>query len=53
MGRYGIPRGRVPDGRGDGDVHGRGPDRRRVPRGAAGAALPAHQPRHTPRHQVR
>jgi hypothetical protein len=53
MGCDGVPSGRVADGRGDGDVYGRGPDRRRLPRGAASTALPARQPRHTSRHQIR
>lgn len=50
MGSNGIPGRRFANGRGDGDVYGRGTDRSRVPRGAAGAALPAHEPRHTPRY---
>lgn len=46
VGGNGVPRRRLADGRRDGDVYGRGADRGGVSRGAAGAALPAHQPRH-------
>lgn len=52
MGGDGVSGRRLANRRGDGDVHGRGADRRRLPRGAAGATLPAHQPCYTPRHQV-
>ena len=51
-GGNGVPPGRLADGRGDGDVHGRGSDRGRVPRGAPSARVPPLQPRHPPRHQV-
>lgn len=52
MGSNGILSGWISNGRGDGDVYGRGTDRRRVPRSVASLTLPAHQPRHTSRHQI-
>lgn len=53
MGSYGVLGRRLAYGRSDRDLHGRGPDSSRVPRGPAGAALPAHEPRYTPGHQER